>query len=88
MKKQTRPTQSWIRLEPDGKRESRQKCDEVMEWGLASFRLCRSTGTEESCCDLEHKVVQLGVEDPGTDWALATGTAATKVVDEHGMESQ
>ena len=36
--------------------------------------------------EFEHGVVKLEIEDPRRDWALA-GAAASKTVDEHGMES-
>lgn len=35
----------------------------------------------------EHGVNKLNLPDPKKDWALATVNAATKAVDEHGMES-
>lgn len=38
--------------------------------------------------EFEHGVVQLDLNDPKKEWALAAGQAATKVTDEHGMESQ
>ncbi len=37
--------------------------------------------------EFEHGVIRLEMEDPRRDWALAAGTAASKSVDEHGMES-
>lgn len=38
--------------------------------------------------EFEYGVLQLEIDDPRASWALAAGTAATKTVDEHGMESQ
>ncbi len=37
--------------------------------------------------EFESGVIRLEMEDPRKDWALAAGKAASKVVDEHGMES-
>jgi dCMP deaminase len=38
--------------------------------------------------EFENGVVRLEMEDPRKDWALAAAKAASKSVDEHGMESQ
>ena len=37
--------------------------------------------------EFEHGVVQLDIEDPKKDWAIAAGKAASRSIDEHGMES-
>jgi len=37
--------------------------------------------------EFEHGVVQLEMDDPRKDWALAAISTSTKVTDEHGMES-